>query len=116
MKNLVVAGICGTLLAACAQGDIVLENARLKLTLGEDAVVKSLTVKPSGEECIDATERLSLFAVTQDRPFNNEIKLTYPNAETTYPANRLRREGDELIVGFEIAPYEARVKVREEKG
>ena len=116
MKNLVVAGICGALLAACAQGDIVLENARLKLTLGEDAVVKSLKVKPSGEECIDATERLSLFAVTQDRPFNNEIKLTYPNAETTYPANRLRREGDELIAGFEIAPYEARVKVREEKG
>ena len=47
MKNLVVAGICGTLLAACAQGDIVLENARLRLTLGEDAVVKSLKVKPS---------------------------------------------------------------------
>ena len=113
MKNLVVAGVCGALLAACAQGDIVLENARLRLTLGEDAVVKSLKVKPSGEECIDATERLPLFAVTQDRPFNNEIKLTYPNTETTYPANRLRRAGDELIVGFSLAPYEARVRVRE---
>ena len=33
MNNLVVAGVCGALLAACAQGDIVLENARLRLTL-----------------------------------------------------------------------------------
>ena len=100
--------------AACAfGGDVVLENARMRLTIGDDAVVKSLVVKPSGVECVDATERLPLFSVTQDRPFNNEIKLTYPNAQTTYPANRVRREGDELIVGFEIAPYEARVKVRE---
>ena len=113
MKSVVVAA-CG-LLAVCACGDVVLENERLTLTIGDDAVVKSLKVKPSGEECVDATEGLPLFSVTQDRPFNNEIKLTYPNTETTYPANRVRREGDELTVGFEIAPYEARVRVREEK-
>ena len=111
----VLIGACCLSLAACACGDVVLENARLRLTVGDDAVVKSLKVKPSGEECVDATERLPLFSVTQDRPFNNEIKLTYPNTETTYPANSVRREGDELVVGFELAPYEARVKVREEK-
>ena len=110
----VLIGACCLSLAACACGDVVLENARLRLTVGDDAVVKSLKVKPSGEECVDATERLPLFSVTQDRPFNNEIKLTYPNTETTYPANSVKREGDELVVGFEIAPYEARVKVREE--
>ena len=115
MRKLIVAGMMCGAVAASLHGDIVLENARLRLTLGDDAVVKSLTVKPSGEECVDATEKLPIFSVTQDRPFNNEIKLTYPNTETTYPANRLRREGDELIVGFEIAPYEARVRVREEK-
>ena len=115
MRKLMVAGMmCGAVIASL-HGDVVLENARLRLTVGDDAVVKSLKVKPSGEECVDATERLPLFSVTQDRPFNNEIKLTYPNTETTYPANSVKREGDELIVGFEIAPYEARVKVREEK-
>lgn len=102
-----------SLAALATSGDVVLENARLRLTLGDDAVVKSLVVKPSGEECVDATERLPLFSVTQDRPFNNEIKLTYPNAQTTYPANSVRREGDELVVGFEIAPYKARVRVCE---
>ena len=114
MKRVVgMVAACG--LAVCACGDVVIENERMRLTVGDDAVVKSLKVKPSGEECVDATERLPLFSVTQDRPFNNEIKLTYPNTETTYPANSVKREGDELIVGFEIAPYEARVKVREEK-
>ena len=62
MRKLIVAGMMCGAVAASLHGDIVLENARLRLTLGDDAVVKSLTVKPSGEECIDATERLSLFA------------------------------------------------------
>ena len=103
---------CG-FLALCAHGEVVVENERFRLEVGEDAVVRSLKVKPSGEECIDPTEGISLFSVTQDRPFNNEIKLTYLNAETTYQANRVRREGNELIVGFETAPYEARVLVTE---
>jgi len=106
--------------ALCAQasgssGDITLETSTMRLVVGPDACTKSLVIKADGEECLDVREGLPLFSVTQDRPFNNEIKLTHPNAQTTYPANRLRREGDELIVGFETAPYEARVKVREEK-
>ena len=112
MNKSVAAVALSAFCAACAMGDVVFENARLKMTIGDDAVVRSLQVKPSGEECLDPTEQLPLFSVTQDRPFNNEIKLTYPNTQTTYPANRVRQVGDELIVGFEIAPYEARVKVR----
>ncbi len=114
MKNNLICSLAAALFTTCACGDVVFENARMRLAIGDDAVVKSLKMKPSGEECIDATESLPLFSVTQDRPFNNEIKLTYPNTETTYPANRVRREGGELIVGFEIAPYEARVRVWEE--
>ena len=113
MKEIVCGFLCA-MAPACMFGDIALDTSRFRLTIGDDAVVKSLALKPGGEECVDATERLPIFSVTQDRPFNNEIKLTYPNAETTYPANRVRREGDELVVGFEIAPYEARVRVREE--
>lgn len=115
MKKTIFATLCAMgAFASC--GDVVLENAHMRLTLGDDAVVKSLVVKPSGAECVDSTERLPLFSVTQDRPFNNEIKLTYPNTETTYSANRVRRDGDNLIVGFEIAPYEACVRVKEASG
>ena len=115
MRKILFSTFAAALSVASAQGAVVLENARLKLIVGDNAVVQSLQVKPSGEECLDPTERLPLFSVTQDRPFNNEIKLTYPNTPTTYPANSVRQVGDELIVGFETAPYEVRVKVRVEK-
>ena len=88
-------------------GDIVLKNSSLRLVIGADACAKSLTVRGGGEELLDASERIALFSTTQERPFNNEIKLAWPNKRTTYQANRIHREGDELVVGFEIAPYEA---------
>ena len=50
--------------------------------------------------------------MTLDRPFNNEVKLAHPNKRTTYQANAIRREGNCLIVGFEIAPYEAVIEMK----
>ena len=98
--------------AALAQSDmIVIENEACRLEIGADAAVKSLVVKATGEECLDASEDVALFSVTQERPFNNEIKLVHMNKRTTYRANRLRRECDRLVVGFELAPYEAVVQV-----
>ena len=91
--------------------DIVLENAKMRLTLGADASVKSLKLKSNGEELVDATEKIPLFTTTQERPFNNEIKLVWPHKRTTWPANCLRQEGNRLIAGFEIVPYEAVVEV-----
>lgn len=93
--------------------DVILENELCRLTVGEDCIVKSLIVKATGEECLRQGEDISLFSVTQERPFNNEIKLAYPNKRTTYQGNALRREGNRLIVGFELAPYEAVVTVKE---
>ena len=93
--------------------DVVVENARFRLVAGADAKVKSLVLKATGEECVPSGKGIPLFSVTQDRPFNNEIKLIYPHKRTTYPANALRREGNRLIVGFEIAPYEAAVELKE---
>ena len=101
----------GLLLASHAMCDVVIDNTKFCLTVGDDACVKSLVLKSNGEELVDATERIPLFATTQERPFNNEIKLAWPNKRTTWPANRLRREGDTLIAGFEIVPYEAVVRV-----
>lgn len=92
--------------------NVVIENARFRLVVGADAKVCSLVLKATGEECANAAEGVPLFSVTQDRPFNNEIKLIHPNKRTTYPANAIRREGDRLVVGFAIAPYEAAVGLR----
>jgi len=92
--------------------DMVVENARFRLVIGADATAKSLVAKGSGEEMLDVRDPTPFFSVTQERPFNNEIKLAHPNTRTTYPANSVRREGDRLVVGFEIAPYEAVVSVQ----
>jgi len=93
--------------------NIVLENEMFTLTVGRNCIVKSLIIKATGEECLHCGEDISLFSVTQERPFNNEVKLSHPNCRTTYHGNSLRRDGDRLIVGFEIAPYEAVVTVKE---
>ena len=99
--------------AACGQSDsIVLENQTFRLSVGTDAIAKSLIVKATGEECLSGAEPLPLFAATQDRPFNNEIKLIHPNKRTVYPACSLRRDGDLLIAGFPHRMYEAKVSVK----
>ena len=116
MKNLVVMALCAATWGACAAEDIVFDNLRFRLTIGADACAKSLVIKSTGEECLDAREGIALFSSTQHRPFNNEIKLANPNKRTTYRANRIRREGDKLVVGFAVAPYEAVVRVKEGDG
>ena len=108
MNRIAVAVAAAGLLAGCftptvREGDVVIENARFRLVAGADARVKSLVLKATGEECVPADEGIPLFSVTQDRPFNNEIKLIHSHKRTTYQANALRREGDRLVVGGAIA-------------
>lgn len=93
--------------------DIILENSQMRLTIGPDCIAKSLLHKATGLESLAAGQDIALFSVTQERPFNNEVKLSHPNKRTTFQANRIRREGDRLIIGFEITPFEAVVEVRE---
>ena len=111
--SLVVALGAWVSVVASPQTDaIVLENASFRLEVGADAAVRSLVVKATGEECLAKAEPLPLFAAMQDRPFNNEIKLIYPNKRTTYSATSLRREDDTLIAGFAHRMYEAKVRVK----
>jgi len=102
----------GALVALCgeAKAEITIETARLRLVLGEDAIVKSLKLQETGEECLYLAEPMALFAVTQDRPFNNEIKLIEPNVRTVWQAGSIRQEGERLIVGFPHRQYEAVVR------
>lgn len=94
---------------------VIIENPLFRLTVGEDCVAQSLVCKENGEECLAPGAELPIFSVTQERPFNNEVKLSTLCKRTVYPANSLRREGDKLIVGFSVAPYEAVVRVQEKE-
>ncbi len=94
---------------------IILGNERFSLTLNPDATCESLRYLPTGEECLYEGERLPFFCLTEQRPYNNEIKLAYPNKQTTFYANRVRREGNLLIVGFELILLEAEVEIVEKQ-
>ena len=90
---------------------IKFENKCFALTLSGECKAVSLFNKETGEEYLDKGVTLPFFSLTEDRPFNNEIKLAYMNKRTTFQANRVRLDGDELIVGFELVLFEARVRV-----
>ena len=93
--------------------NVIIENDRLRLTIGADCVVRSLVLKSTGEELAAPDGEIPFFSVTQERPFNNEIKLSHPCKQTTFQANRIERTGNELTVGFELAPYTATIEIRE---
>jgi hypothetical protein len=89
------------------ENDVVIENEQFKLVIGNNAAAKSLKLKSTGEECLMQGENMAIISVTQERPYHNEIKLGHPNKKTTYQADTIYREGDKLIVGFELIPYKA---------
>lgn len=91
--------------------DVILENKYITLVISGDCTAKSMCFRQTGEELLAAEERLPLFSVSQERPFNNEVKLAHMNKRTVYPANRLRQEGELLFVGFEEISYEAQIRV-----
>lgn len=92
---------------------LILENRHFALKLDENCVAKSLIHKATGTECLDTQNLMPMFSVTEPRPYNNEIKLAHPNKKMTFCANRVRREGNRLIVGFELIGFEAVVEVKE---
>jgi len=92
--------------------NIVIESEQVKLIISTDGTTKSLVYKPTNEECLIRGENISIFSVTQERPYNNEVKLAHPNKKTTYRADTIYRADDHLIVGFETIPYEAVIKVK----
>jgi hypothetical protein len=94
------------------KGDIIIENNQVKLTIAKEGYAKSLIYKPANEECLIAGKKIPLCTITQARPYQNEIKLAYPTKETTFSANSVKREGDKLIIGFELIPWEAVIDLK----
>ncbi|MBR3221608.1 MAG: hypothetical protein IKF72_05180 [Kiritimatiellae bacterium] len=95
---------------------VVVETDAFKLVINPDATARSLVIKATGEECLAPEAGLPVFASVQKRPFNNETRLVQMAKRTMYPANRVRRDGDILRIGFDTAPYEVEVRVRERTG
>lgn len=90
---------------------IIIKNRNFTLTINERCVSESLIINDTKEECLFNDENLPLFAITERRPFNNEIKLAHPNKRTVFQANRVRRENNTLIVGFELIQFEAVIEI-----
>jgi hypothetical protein len=87
--------------------DIIIENAEMKLILGHNGMAKSLIHKATGQECLEVTKQIPFFSITQYRPYDNEVMLAYPARETRFAADSVYRDGDDLIVSFELTDYEA---------
>ena len=85
----------------------VFENKKFRLTVSENAIAESLIYKENGEELLMQGENVSIFSLTQLRPFNNEVKLAYMNKRTTFEANKIAVDGNKITVSFEIIPCQA---------
>lgn len=89
---------------------IILQNEIFELILSADGKAESLVLKETGKQCL-YEEKLPFFTLTEERPFNNEIRLAHPTKQTTFGANRVRMENGRLIVGFELIDFEAVIRV-----
>ncbi|MCK3685734.1 hypothetical protein [Maribellus sp. YY47] len=88
---------------------VVIENAEMALTLSSDGKAVSLVHKPTKQECLEKRTDTPVFALTEYRPYDNELFLTYPAKPRTFAADTLWREGDRLKVGFQEIAYTATI-------
>ncbi len=93
-------------------GAIVLENAEMRLVISPAGVARSLIHKASGQECLAPAQEIPMFSVTQYRPYDNELQLSFPAKPKAFPAGKERREEDRLIVSFALVGYEATIRLR----
>jgi hypothetical protein len=110
--------LTGIIICSCrdktiiAGNDVIIENDEIKLVISQDGIAKSLVYKPSNTECLIQGIKVPISAITEERPYQNEIKLAYPTKRTTFKANSIRKDVDKLIIGFELIPWEAIVNVK----
>ena len=89
---------------------VVFENDIFILEIGSDGCAKRLFHKAEKREMLENTHT-PMFSVTQDRLFNNELKLAHPNKRSTFSSNSVEFINDRLIVSFELLQYRAEIKV-----
>ncbi len=92
--------------------DVTIENQQMKLVISGDGTARSLVCRATGAECLIQGKRIPFSTITEPRPYQNEVKLAYPNKQTTFKSNSVRKDGDRLIIGYELIPWEASVSVK----
>lgn len=97
--------------ASEGEKNIVIENAEMRLIISSDGKPVSLIHKPSGEECLQTGLKFPVFALTEYRPYDSENMLTYIARSTTYPANKIVKEGNLLKVTFDRITYTATIEL-----
>jgi hypothetical protein len=97
---------------AISADDVIIENDEMRLVISKDGLAKSLLYKPGNIECLIDGKKVPVSTITEPRPYQNEIKLAYPNKKTTFKSNSVRKEGDKLIIGYELIPWESTVSVK----
>ena len=93
-------------------GDVVLENAEMRLVISAKGFACSLVHKPSGQECLAQGVDVPMFSLTQYRPYDNELQLAYPAEVTHYPGTQLTRHENELVVEFDLVAYKASIGIK----
>lgn len=93
---------------------IVLQGKEFCFVIGKDGTAKSLRCGGSEELLCDDTT--PLFSLTQDRFFNNELKLMYTSRCTTLSSDRIRLANGCLVASFSPVPYEAVIRVEDKNG
>lgn len=112
-KRILFGAVWLLLLSLKGFADVVVENPHMKLIIGDDAVVRSLIHKASGEECIVADAQMPFCAITQYRPYDNENFLMFPAKPRVFPANKIERVGNTLKVEFHDTYDIAFIKINE---
>ena len=112
MGNQTAIAVLTAAFAFCATaGEIVVENAAFRLTLGADGYAQSLVAKSTGEECLMSGVRIPFARIRQDRPYDNEMHLIHPAKPMFFAANRISRSGDMLEIGFADEYHVLKVRI-----
>lgn len=85
---------------------IIIENGEFRLELAEDGVARSLKHKLSNDECLIRGVDMPVFHITLCEPLPGQLKLEYRAEPKTFACRSVRREGDRLIVAFDVVPHE----------
>lgn len=91
--------------------NIVFQGESFCFVVGKDGRAKSLRYGDSEELLADS--ETPLFSLTQERFFNNELKLMHPSKNTTVQSSGIRLLNGCLVASFYPIPYEAVIRVED---
>ncbi len=94
---------------------IIIETEPVRFTVGKNGKALSLFDKKNDEELLCDCET-PLLSVSQDRFFDNELKLMHPLRKENIYSDSIRYENGSLIAGFSYLPYEAAIDVSYKNG